>query len=254
VRHEQRSSRCGKKLRLLRNAFDAASLFGAFRPSLRDDAEQLVLELLRARIRTIDRYKGRFGPTHMAVDCARKHLASRAAFSVEQNRAPAGRNARQQLHDLSHRGRAAEHAVRGHLRAFRRAIVRQLGEVLCIRNDRAQVPRHERPLQHVEHARPKCIERRLGPGWIDNANQYGLRTISAYCTRNPQRVCTARAVEQTDRRRSFGELRERLTDAGRGSHGESEPGENFLDCGALASAPADPEDRRAKCGRAHRTW
>jgi len=56
-------------------------------PPLRDDAKQLVLQILRRGVGTIDDDEGRVGTAAVTVNRAREHLASGAALAVEQDRA-----------------------------------------------------------------------------------------------------------------------------------------------------------------------
>jgi hypothetical protein len=197
ILQEQRASGGFKEPRARAHALDRAPLFVAVLPALRHDAEQLVLEILRRRIGAVHDDEGRVGPPPESVNRVREHLSAGAALAIQQDRATAGRDARQHFDDLPHRRRAAEHA--GGRAGRRFLIVRFVGqadEILCVGDDRAQVPGHDRPGKHVEHTRRETRRVSSPAGSDRRSRRSPPAALGADAARDAERVTgRSRAIQ-----------------------------------------------------------
>ena len=186
----------------------------------------------------------------MAVNGPRQHLAPGASLAVKQYRTTTWRDTRQHLDDLPHRRRRAEDAVRRHLHLVGVGLgfVRQRQQVLGVRDDGAQLPRHQRPRQDVEDAGPERLERGLRPLRIDDADEHRAGPLGADVARDAQRLAAARAVQQAQRGRVLAQFAQRLRDARGPAQLQAEAPERRLDGGAVRMRPANPDDAGAERG------
>ena len=190
-----------------------ATLLGAVRTAERDEAEELVFDLLRRRARAVDGHERRVAPPAVPVNRPREHLPPRASLAIEHDRAAARRDPGQQLDDLPDRGGGAEHAVWRDLHAFRRSGRREIRQVLRICDHGAQIPRHDRPRQHVEDASTERVDRAFRARGIDDADQHRARLLGPNTARNPKGFAAARV--QSSRQIAAGRSRNSVRDLGR---------------------------------------
>jgi hypothetical protein len=126
---------------------------------------------------------------------------------------------------------------------FPERFVGQPDEILCVGNDRAQVPGHDRPGQHIEHAGAERVERALLPVRIDDADDNRLRALGADAARNAKRVARrSHAIEQTEHRRLVAQFGQRLLRPAGAPGREAETGKERIHGGMVALIAGDPQD------------